>query len=130
MLGRPSGAVCDNLFKNFTVTDGSTTLRRFAMEGARSVCIIWKADSGTPSISIGAYIHPKAARESTHLALGIQGVSQGGTVAAGGSYTMYPAAAAGEFITPAADLPLGCVELDVQVAGNVVNFDVKTIVMY
>lgn len=131
MPGRPAGAVCDNLFKNHTEAGGATTARRFAVEGARSVVIIWKADSGTPTMTIGAYVHSKSARNTTLTDYDLVAKGpNGATVAAGQCTYIYPSAAAADIVTPAAEVPLGIMELDVSAAGNVTNLDVKTIVLY
>jgi len=130
--GRPSGAVSDKLapFSKFTEAGGGTTLSRFAVLGARSVVILWKADSGTPTITIGAYVHPNATRETTLANLDLVLNSNGATVAAGQNNYIFASNAAGANVANAAEVPLGVQELDVQVAGNVVNLDVMTIILY
>lgn len=130
MPGRPAGAVADKLFSGFSETGGGTTLRRFSVEGARSVVVIWKADSGTPTMSIGFYVHPKATRETVAANLGMASLQQGASVVAGQNNYIYTSAAAGEVVTPACEVPLGIVEMDVSAAGNVGNLDVKYIILY
>lgn len=127
MAGRPNGAVTEKLFSNHTQAAADTTLRRFSVCGARSVVVIWKADSGTPTMTIGAYVHEESARDTTLTNSGLGSEIRGATVVAGQSNYIF---VDGEAILSASDIPLGIRELDVQAAGAVVNLDVITIVMY
>lgn len=127
MGGRPFGAVTEKLFSNHTQAAADTTLRRFNVSGARSVVIIWKADSGTPTMTIGSYVHEKSARDATLTNVDLAVVSNGATVAAGqNNYIVVDPTA----VPSASDVPLGIRELDVQAAGAVTNLDVITIVLY
>src|SRR5467141_1779083 len=128
-LGRASGAACYYLqpFSKFTEAGGGTTLARFAMEGAKSVIIIWKADSGTPTMTIGAYMHPKSTRETTLANVLLANVQTGATVAAGQSNVIHVTTTQVPSSSPIA-LPVQ--ELDVQAVGNVTNLDVKLFVLY
>lgn len=127
-LGRPAGAVIEKL-PSLTISDGSTApVKRFTVIGARSVAIQWKADSGTPTITIGAYVHPNATRDTTVADYGLKKVTLGSTVAAGQVTYIYIDTTL--VATPASELVFGVQELDIQVAGNVTNLDVRTVVLY
>lgn len=129
MAGRPAGAVCQALtpFSKFTEAGGATTKAIFAVEGARSVTILWKADSGTPTMTVGMYVHPNSTRETTPGNVKLTSVTTGASVAAGQSVVVFPATA--DFAS-ASDIAIPVQQMDVQVAGNVTNLDVKIIVLY
>ena len=124
------GSITNLLFSKFTEAGGATTLRRFEILGARHVCILWKADSGTPTITIGGYVHPNATRDTTLTNWDLVTKSNGASVAAGQNNYIYPSAAAADLVTPAADCVIGLQELDVQVAGNVTNLDVEVVILF
>ena len=114
----------------FSETGGGTTVRRFSVLGAKSVMILYKADSGTPTITVGAYVMPKATRDTTLTNYDLLSKVGGGSVANGNYIAVYPSNAAADFVTNAAEILMPIAELDVSVAGNVTNLEVKICVLY
>lgn len=133
---RPNGSSVLKVFGSqvdgggFIETGGATTVRRFDVLGARSVMILWKCTSGTPTITVGGYVHPLATRDATLTNFDCLSKSGGASVAAGQYFAVYPSNAAGDFATPASELVLPLQELDISVAGNVVGFEARAIVLY
>lgn len=128
---RIQGVHLNSLFYGFSETAGGTTTRRFSVLGAKSVTIMWKSVTGTPTITIGGYVHPKATRDATLTNYDCVTKLGGGAAVTDGQYAVvYASAAAADFVTPAGDIIMPLAELDIRAAGNCTGFDVTVLVQF